>query len=281
MSDSIYISYLGGNIAVGFFGEEVIRAPLTTTGRTLKLRHMVIGCTETVVESLQGDGILGLGYSFGSVADRTQRNFGPKFSYCLMSLSTHMNVTSYLTFGANKKAAQLPPMTWIDFKVTEPGHYGVNISGISIDGKLLDIPSDAWIWDEVSGGGAIIDSGTTNTWLVEPAYFPVIAEYEKAFSKYERVIVDPKELPFELCFKSAGFDWSSVPKLAIHFENGAVFAPPVKNYFTDIGPGERCVAIIKANTYVGSLIGNLLQQNHLWEYNLEMQKIGFTPSSCT
>ncbi|XP_062012163.1 aspartic proteinase NANA, chloroplast-like [Rosa rugosa] len=274
------ISYLGGQLALGFFGEEILRAPLTTTGRTLKLQHMVIGCTETVVKGLKADGILGLGFAQSSWADKTGRNFGPKFSYCLMSFDNHMNVTSYITFGANKKAAWHPPLTRFKFFLPSSGQYGVKIVGISVGGKLLDIPSHIWRYDNVTGGGTVFDSGTSNSWLAWPAYDAVMAEYIKALSKYERLKRDPK-LPFEFCFKSTGLDWSSVPKFTFHFANGAVFEPPLWNVIPEVvNTGERCVAIVKSNTYVGSLIGNIMQQNFLWEFNLEEQTIGFTPSSC-
>ncbi|XP_004295545.1 PREDICTED: protein ASPARTIC PROTEASE IN GUARD CELL 1-like [Fragaria vesca subsp. vesca] len=278
------MSYLGGSVASGFFSEEIVRAPLTTTGRSLKLRHMVVGCTETVVKDLKSDGILALGFSFGSWADKATRNFGPKFSYCLMDFASHMNKSSYITFGANNKIASHAPMIQTRCYVPLPGHYSVEISGISVGGKMLNIPKYIWTFDWVTGGGTIIDSGTSNAWLAEPAYEAVMCEYRKVFSKYERLKTDPVEIPFELCFKSPPkMDWSSVPKLAYHFADGAVFEPLVSNFIAEINQprtGERCVSIVKSNTYTGSLIGNVMMRNYLWEFNIADETVGFTPSNC-
>ncbi|XP_050368857.1 aspartic proteinase NANA, chloroplast-like [Argentina anserina] len=276
------MSYLGGDIAAGFFGEDIVRAPLTTTGRSLKLKHMVIGCTETVVKLNKVDGILALGFSVSSWADKASRNFGPKFSYCLMDFASHMNVTSHITFGPNNKVASHAPMIHTKFFLPNPGHYGVDVTGISVGGKMLDIPEEIWIYSNVTGGGTIIDLGSSNAWLSEPAYEAVMAEYRKVFSKYQKIITDPADIPFELCFKAPNIDYSSVPKLAYHFLDGAVFEPPVKNFVAETTPGngETCVAIVKSNTYTGTLIGNVMMQNYLWEFDLEEQTVGFTPSKC-
>lgn len=73
-----------------------------------------------------------------------------------------------------------------------------------------------------------------------------------------------------------------VPKLAYHFADGAVFEPPVSNFIAEINQprtGERCVSIVKSNTYTGSLIGNVMMQNYLWEFNIADETVGFTPSN--
>ncbi|KAL6201777.1 hypothetical protein ACLB2K_025489 [Fragaria x ananassa] len=76
-------------------------------------------------------------------------------------------------------------------------------------------------------------------------------------------------------------DWSSVPKLAYHFADGAVFEPPVSNFIAEINQprtGQRCVSIVKSNTYTGSLIGNVMMQNYLWEFNIADETVGYSVS---
>ncbi|KAK8989357.1 hypothetical protein V6N11_063789 [Hibiscus sabdariffa] len=54
-------------------------------------------------------------------------------------------------------------------------YYHINVSGISVDGIMLDIPSDVWLYDPNGRtGGMILDTSSPLTWLVAPAYDKLI-----------------------------------------------------------------------------------------------------------
>lgn len=273
-----------GSAAIGFFANETISVGLANCKKG-KLENVLIGCTKSIedVGSVKGaDGILGLGYGNYTFTMNAAAEFGGKFSYCLVDHLSHENVSNYLTFGDTNVSENTLGSSKRYTKLVLGGKlrsfYGLNVLGISIGGLLLKIPS--FVWDENRGGGTILDSGTSLTFLALPAYEPVMDALEKSLSKYERFPVD-EEGPFEYCFNSTGFDEALVPRLAIHFEDGARFEPPVKSYIIDVADQEKCIGFVPAIWPANSIIGNIMQQNHLWEFDLVGRTLGFAPSSCT
>ncbi|GLT53731.1 hypothetical protein SLA2020_269820 [Shorea laevis] len=273
-------SYVDGSAALGFFANDTITVNLTN-GRKMTLDNMLIGCTEsTKGEGFKGaNGVLGLGYANYTFATTAAQKFGGKFSYCLVDHLSHKNITNYLVFGGNRtdqnSVVSNVQYTKLLLGVISP-FYAVSISGISIGGKMLNIPSK--VWDVNVGGGTIIDSGTSLTLLSQPAYDPVMLELELAVSTYDRLTSD--DGPFEYCFDSTRFNESSVPKLVFHFADGARLEPPVKSYIIDAAPQTKCLGFVPASWPGTSIIGNIMQQNFLWEFDLGCRKVGFAPSSC-
>ena len=275
--------YLEGSAAIGFFANETVLVGLTN-GRKRKLRHVLIGCTESIrgdQGSFKGaDGVLGLGFAKYTFTTKAAEEFGGKFSYCLVDHLSPKNISNYVVFGQNRIETSLlrgiQRTNLILGGVFGP-LYGVNVLGISIGGMLLKIPPA--VWDENLGGGTILDSGTSLTFLAEPAYQPVTAELNKSISKFERLSTDGG--PFEFCFNSTGFNEFLLPKLIIHFANGALFEPPVKSYIIDVASQKKCLGFVSVSWPGTSIIGNIMQQNHLWEFDLERSTLSFAPSSCT
>ncbi|XP_050370169.1 aspartic proteinase NANA, chloroplast-like [Argentina anserina] len=274
--------YAENSGALGFFANETIRVPLTN-GRRAKLNDVLIGCTETIEGPKEasiraGDGILGLGLGKHSFVGKAASNLGDKFSYCLVDHMSHKNVSSYLTFGRLAEPAEQKNMIYTKLAFGGPKigpFYAVNLAGISIEGKMLMIPDE--VWTENRGGGTIVDSGTSLTFLSMPAYIPVMEELTRALSKYEKISLDA----FEFCFNSTAYQESSVPRFAVHFADGAKFEPPVKSYVIDVAVQTKCLGFL-STLFPGTIvIGNIMQQNYLWEFDLREGKLGFAPSSCT
>lgn len=221
---------------------------------------------------------MGLGYSNYSFALRAAQKFGGKFSYCLVDHLSPKNVSSYLVFGSHQSVnISLIRMQYTELilGVITP-FYGVNIKGISIGGSMLDIPAETW---NLSGaGGVIVDSGTSLTVLTQPAYHPVMAALKGSLLGFKRLDLDIG--PLEFCFNSTGFDESSVPRLELHFADGGRVEPPVKSYVIDAAPAVKCLGFAAAAWPGASVIGNIMQQNHLWEFDLGNSRLGFATSSC-
>ncbi|RDX60732.1 Protein ASPARTIC PROTEASE IN GUARD CELL 1, partial [Mucuna pruriens] len=275
------ISYADGSSARGFFGTDTITVDLTS-GKQGKLNNLTIGCTKAMQNGVNFNqdtgGILGLGYAKDSFIDKTGLKYGAKFSYCLVDHLSHRNVSSYLTFNGHHNAKLLG-----EIKKTElilfPPFYGVNIVGISIGGQMLKIPSQ--VWDFSTQGGTIIDSGTTLTALLVPAYEPVFEALTKSLTKVKRVTGEDFGM-LDFCFEAEGFNESVMPRFVIHFAGGARFEPPVKSYIIDVAPQVKCIGIVPiAGAGGASVIGNIMQQNHLWEFDLAKNTVGFAPSTCT
>lgn len=272
--------YSDGSTALGFFANETVTVELKE-GRKMKLHNVLIGCSESFQgQSFQAaDGVMGLGYSKYSFAIKAAEKFGGKFSYCLVDHLSHKNVSNYLTFGSSRsKEALLNNMTYTELVLgMVNSFYAVNMMGISIGGAMLKIPSE--VWDVKGAGGTILDSGSSLTFLTEPAYQPVMAALRVSLLKFRKVEMDIG--PLEYCFNSTGFEESLVPRLVFHFADGAEFEPPVKSYVISAADGVRCLGFVSVAWPGTSVVGNIMQQNHLWEFDLGLKKLGFAPSSCT
>jgi hypothetical protein len=92
--------------------------------------------------------------------------------------------------------------------------------------------------------------------------------------------------PFDYCYNwtspSTGEDLAvAVPELAVHFAGSARLQPPAKSYVIDAAPGVKCIGLQEGDWPGVSVIGNILQQEHLWEFDLKNRRLRFKRSRCT
>ena len=266
--------------------------------RRAKLRGVVLGCTTSYTGDsfVASDGVLSLGYSNISFASHAAGRFGGRFSYCLVDHLAPRNATSYLTFGRNPAlspaaartacagapAAAVPgarqtPLL-LDHRLRP--FYAVTVNGVSVDGELLRIPR--LVWDIEKGGGTILDSGTSLTVLASPAYRVVVAALSKKLAGLPRVAMDPFEYCYNWTSPSTGEDLAvPVPDLAFHLAGAARLQPPAKSYVIDAAPGVKCIGVQEGEWPGVSVIGNILQQEHLWEFDIKNRRLRFMRSRCT
>lgn len=273
------IRYGDGSATLGLFAKESITFSLTN-GRRTRLHNMLVGCSEsTQGESFKGaDGVMGLGYNNFSFGVNAANKFGGKLSYCLVDHLAPKNVSSYLILGSHEQVKiSFGKMHYTELVLgVVPSFYVVNIKGISIGESMLKIPAETW---NASGtGGMIVDSGTSLTALTLPAYQPVMETLQLALVQFKRLDLDIG--PLEYCFNSTGFNETLVPRLVFHFDDGARYKPPVKSYVIDAAPEVKCLGFMLAKPGA-SVIGNIMQQNHLWEFDLVNSRLGFATSDCT
>ncbi|CAL4955156.1 unnamed protein product [Urochloa decumbens] len=271
-----------------------------------KLRGVVLGCTTSYNgDSFQAsDGVLSLGYSNISFASRAAGRFGGRFSYCLVDHLAPRNATSYLTFGPNPSLSPPPPAAAKPACASSPPSpppspalpgarqtpllldhrmrpfYAVTVTGVSVDGELLRIPRR--VWDIGRGGGAILDSGTSLTVLASPAYRAVVAALSEKLAALPRVAMDPFEYCYNWTSPATGEDMTvAVPELALHMAGAARLQPPAKSYVIDAAPGVKCIGVQEGEWPGVSVIGNILQQEHLWEFDIKNRRLRFKRSRCT
>ncbi|XP_022769957.1 aspartyl protease family protein 2-like [Durio zibethinus] len=268
--------YADGTRVVGIFGNDTVKVRLRG-GQKIKVTDVMVGCSETIRGNFHDiDGVLGLGFNQHSFAVKVARKFGHKFSYCLVDHLSPSSLVNFLVFG-EVAASPVPKMQYTELilGILNP-YYAVNVSGISINGKMLDIPSNAW---DINGdGGVIMDSGSSLTYLVKPVFDQVIAAFQAPLSRFKKLDLN---LGPDHCFSDAEFEQSLMPKLAIHFADGAKLEPPLKSYVIDAEDGVKCLGFASTFWPGTSVIGNIMQQNHLWQFDLLNSKLGFAPSSCT
>ncbi|XP_047061177.1 aspartic proteinase NANA, chloroplast-like [Lolium rigidum] len=290
--------YKDGSAALGTVGTEsatiALSGPAAAPSKA-KLKGLVLGCSTSYSGPSfdASDGVLSLGYSDISFASHAASRFAGRFSYCLVDHLAPRNATSYLTFGPNpavssrtsssscpraaKPRARETPLV-LDARMRP--FYDVSIKAISVNGEFLKIPRA--VWDVDAGGGVILDSGTSLTVLAKPAYRAVVAALDKKLAALPRVIMDPFEYCYNWTSPSTGRDADvDLPKLAVHFAGSARLEPPGKSYVIDAAPGVKCIGVQEGPWPGISVIGNILQQEHLWEFDLKNRRLRFKRSRCT
>ncbi|XP_020535829.1 aspartic proteinase NANA, chloroplast [Jatropha curcas] len=267
--------YANGYRAIGIFANETVKVGLHSRLKIV-LFNVVIGCTVKFIGDSKLDGVLGLGYSKHSFVVRLAEVFGNKFSYCLVDHLSPTNVRNYLSFG-DVKHTKVQNMQYTELLLDYMNpYYCVNVSGISVDGKMLNIPQE--VWNITGKGGVILDSGTSMTILAGAAHDTVVNAFKVALANFEKIEIPG--IPVKHCFSTEGYNESLVPRLVFHFADGAKFQPPIKNYVIDVARDTKCLAFTSGGWPGTTIIGNILQQNHLWEFDLGRARLGYAPSSC-
>ncbi|XP_027933648.1 aspartic proteinase NANA, chloroplast [Vigna unguiculata] len=275
------IGYADGSSAKGFFGTDTIILN-GANGKQEKLNNLTVGCTKEMLDGInfneETGGILGLGFVKDSFIDKACSKYGSIFSYCLVDHLSHRDVPSYLTFGGHHRAKLQAEMKKTEL-ILFPPFYGVNVVGMSVGNQMLNITPEVWNFN--TQGGTIVDSGTTLTALLTPAYEAVSEALTKPLSSVKKIPAEDFGA-LDFCFEGDGFDEKIVPRLAFHFAGGVKFEPPVKSYIIDVAPQVKCLGIVPIMGAAGvNVIGNIMQQDHLWQYDFAKRTVGFAPSLCS
>ncbi|XP_027362083.1 aspartyl protease family protein 2 [Abrus precatorius] len=279
-------SYADGSITSGFFSKETTTFN-TSYGRETKIKSLAFGCGFRISgPSVSGSsfngaqGVMGLGRGPISFTSQLGRKFGNRFSYCLLDYTISPPPKSYLTIGAysndvvSGKFSYTPLLT----NSFSPTFYYIGIESVSVDGVKLPISSSVWDIDDNGNGGTVVDSGTTLTFLPEPAYRQVLAAFRR------RMRLPPAEGPalgFDLCVNVSGVAKPRLPKLRFNLAGKVVLSPPPRNYFIEVVEWVMCLAVQPVKPGSGfSVIGNLMQQGYLFEFDMDRLRLGFSRHGC-
>ncbi|GKV43902.1 hypothetical protein SLEP1_g51143 [Rubroshorea leprosula] len=279
--------YSDGSQTSGFFSKETTTLK-TSSGREAKLENLSFGCGFRISgPSLSGasfngsHGVMGLGQGSISFASQLGRRYGNKFSYCLMDYTLSPPPTSYLMIGGNQLAVSKTPkisFTPLLINPRSPTFYYIGIKSVSVNNVKLQIDPSVWSLDEMGNGGTVIDSGTTLTFLPEPAYRQILWEMKRRVKLPSPTEPTPD---FDLCLNVSGNAMPQLPRLSFKLSGDSVFAPPPRNYFIETEEGVTCLAIQPISTGTGfSVIGNLMQEGFLFEFNRDKSRLGFSRHGC-
>ncbi|CAN6381052.1 unnamed protein product [Urochloa humidicola] len=209
-----------------------------------------------------GSGLVGLGR--GPLSLVRQLKVGV-FSYCLTSDPAK---TSPLIFGSGALSGAGTQSTPLIMGAI-PSYYAVDLRSISIGD--LTTPGTG-----ESGGGIIFDSGTTLTFLAEPAY-----------SLAKAAMLAQAKLPLasggggsdddDVCFQTSGGGEAEVPSMVLHFD-GADMALPADNFFLPVGGGVICWVVQRSPSI--SIVGNVMQMNYHVRYDVDKSVLSFQPANC-
>lgn len=281
-------SYGDGSKTSGFFSKETTTLN-TSSGREAKLKGIAFGCAFRISgPSVSGasfngaHGVMGLGRGPISLSSQLGHRFGNKFSYCLMDHDISPSPTSYLLIGSTQNdvapGKRRMRFTPLHINPLSPTFYYIEIESVSVDGIKLPINPSVWALDELGNGGTIVDSGTTLTFLPEPAYLQILTVIKRRV----RLPSPAEPTPgFDLCVNVSEIEHPRLPKLSFKLGGDSVFSPPPRNYFVDTDEDVKCLALQAVMTPSGfSVIGNLMQQGFLLEFDKDRTRLGFSRHGC-
>jgi hypothetical protein len=256
---------------------------VNVTGRRgpLRVPRVIFGCGHANRGLFHGAaGLLGLGRGQLSFASQLRELYGHKFSYCLVDRDSNASVSSTLVFGEDERLAAHRDLQYTALVQTANSvdtFYYVRIAAATVGGERIDVPSAAFEITAKGDGGTIVDSGTTLTYLAQPAYEKIRAAFE-AKIPYPRVDL-PRLGP---CYNVSGVGDVKLPEFSITFTDGAVWRFPAKNYFIQLDPEDAVVCLAIMGTPLGSLsiLGNYQQQNFHILYDVDNSRLGFAPMTC-
>jgi hypothetical protein len=256
---------------------------VNVTGRRgpLRVPRVIFGCGHANRGLFHGAaGLLGLGRGQLSFASQLRELYGHKFSYCLVDRDSNASVSSTLVFGEDERLTAHRDLQYTALVQTANSvdtFYYVRIAAATVGGERIDVPSAAFEITAKGDGGTIVDSGTTLTYLAQPAYEKIRAAFEAKIS-YPRVDLPP----LGPCYNVSGVGDVKLPEFSITFTDGAVWRFPAKNYFIQLDPEDAVVCLAIMGTPLGSLsiLGNYQQQNFHILYDVDNSRLGFAPMTC-
>ncbi|CAN6485953.1 unnamed protein product [Victoria cruziana] len=232
------------------------------------------GCLRTVTgTSIPAQGLLGLGRGPLSLLSQAADLYHQTFSYCLPDYRS-ANFTGSLRLGPVGQPIRIK-FTPLLTNPRRPALYYVNMTGIRVGKRFLNIPPDALAFDPATGAGTIIDSGTMVTRLVAPAYAAVRAEFRRRMKLPVSALGG-----FDTCYTQPIVP----PTISFHFD-GMFVTLPRENVVIHSSYGTTtCLAMAAAPDNVNSVvnvIANYQQQNHRVLFDVANSRVGVSRERCS
>ncbi|XP_039165484.1 aspartyl protease family protein At5g10770-like [Eucalyptus grandis] len=235
-------SYGDASFTAGFFATETL-----TLTPTDVITNFEFGCGENNQGTFDGfAGLLGLARDPVSIIEQARPS---------MADTSH---TAFL----------------VQLAAPESALYGINITGISVGGNPLSIPSTVF-----SNAGAIIDSGTTFTYLPPTAYTALQSAFKEAMANYTSA---PPALPLDTCYDFSMLSDITVPAITFSFDGPINVDLDVSGMFYVLDPSLVCLAFVANNADTDTVIyGNTQQRTFEVIYDVPGGQIGFGAQGCS
>ncbi|XAR67802.1 Nepenthesin [Bertholletia excelsa] len=265
------VSYGDGSYTRGELAQDNLRLGANP------VEGFVFGCGRNNKGLFGGaSGLMGLGKSDLSMVSQTSRLFGAVFSYCLPS--TEAGTSGSLVFGGDYSVYKNSTPVTFTRMVPNPQlstFYFLNLTGVSIGGVVLEVPSFG------NGVGVLIDSGTVITRLAPSLYRTLKAEFLKQFSGF---LTAPAFSILDTCFDLSRYQEVNIPTVSMHFEGDSELNVDVNGifYFVKGDASQVCLALASLS-YEDEIpiIGNYQQRNTRVVYDTKGSKLGFAKESCS
>jgi hypothetical protein len=250
-----------------------VKGPLSSDAITLGSQYLpnfsfVCAENENGLVTAQ-PGLMGLGGGSLSLLNQpTAELFGGTFSYCLPSFTSSASSGS-LVLG--KEAALSTAGLQFTTLVKDPSNptfYYVNLTGISVGNTTVTL---------ASGGGTVLDSGTTITRLVAPDYTALRDAFRGQIPNRQPT----SDGSFDTCYDLSSSS-DDVPTITLHLDRNVDLVLPKENTLYPTTSGLMCLAFFSASGSVTfPIIGNVQQQNWRIVFDVPNSQVGFAQEQCT
>ncbi|MBA0728769.1 hypothetical protein Golax_001643 [Gossypium laxum] len=276
---SYTFQYGDGSGTSGYYVSDLLHfntiLPGHTTGNATA--SIMFGCsmlhTGKLTDSHRAvDGIFGFGQQSLSVISQlsSQRVTPRTFSHCLKGNDDGGGI---LVLGEIVE----PDMVYTPLVPSMP-HYNLDLRSISVGGQVLSI--DSSVFSTSINHGAIIDSGTTLSYLADEAYNAFIDAINNAVSEH----VHPVFSHGNQCYLITDSIDHIFPEASLNFAGGASLILHPEDYLIQQNPiGGSVVWCIGFKTIEGqklTILGDLVMKDKIIVYDLEKQRIGWVNYDC-
>ncbi|WOL02150.1 hypothetical protein Cni_G10869 [Canna indica] len=241
------------------------------------LSSYTFGCLQKMTgSSIPPQGLLGLGRGPLSFLSQTKDRYASTFSYCLPSFRSS-NFSGSLRLGPvgqPKRIKTTPLLT----STRRSSFYYVNMTGIRVGRRVLDIPPSALAFDPATGAGTIVDAGTMFTRLVAPAYAALRDEFRRQVKAAAGPVTSLGG--FDTCYSGSFVP----PAVTLVFTGMNLKLPPDNLLIRSTAGSMACLAMAAAPDNVNSVvnvIANVQQQNYRVLFDVANARIGFSHETCT
>ncbi|KAK6928913.1 Xylanase inhibitor, N-terminal [Dillenia turbinata] len=266
---SFNMTYGGSSIAANLSQDTIALATDIVPGYTF-------GCIQkTSGSSIPPQGLLGLGRGSLSLLAQTNNLYKSTFSYCLPSFKSP-NFSGSLRLGPVGQPIRIK-YTPLLKNPRRSSLYYVNLVGIRVKRRILDIRPSAFAFNPTTGAGTIFDSGTVFTRLVEPAYTAL----RDAFRKRVRPNATVSSLGgFDTCYNVP----IVAPTITFMFTGMNMTLVPDNFLIHSSAGSTTCLAMAAAPDNVNSVlnvIANMQQQNNRILFDVPNSRLGVAREVCT
>ncbi|XP_071698282.1 aspartyl protease AED3-like [Rutidosis leptorrhynchoides] len=230
------------------------------------------GCIQKATGgSFPPQGVLGLGRGPSSFVSQSKTLYQSTFSYCLPSFKSS-NFSGTLRLGTNGQPKNIR-YTPLLVNPKKTSLYYVNLIGMKVGSKIVNIPPSALAFNPNNGGGTIIDSGTVFTRLVDGAYTAVRDEFRRRMGK----AVVSSLGGFDTCYTVPIL--KQVPTMTFMFP-GVNMSLTQDNFLIHSTFGSTtCLAMSASAAF--NVIANMQQQNHRILYDIPNSRVGISREVCS
>ncbi|KAK4406384.1 Aspartyl protease AED3 [Sesamum angolense] len=263
------LTYGGSAIAAGLVQDNITLA-------TDSVSDFTFGCIQTATgTSVPAQGLLGLGRGSLSLLSQTSSLYQSTFSYCLPSYKS-VNFSGSLRLGPNSQPQRIRTTPLLK-NPRRSSFYYVNLVGIKVGRRGVNIPPSAFAFDPNTGAGTVFDSGTVFTILVKPAYTAVRDEFRRQMGNATVSSLGG----FDTCYTVP----VTVPTITFIFP-GLNMSLPQDNFLIRSSAGSTsCLAMAAAPdnsvNSVLNVIATFQQQNHRVLIDVPNSRLGVAREPCS